>query len=132
MQTPSIDPNTVYISNLSYKRDRNGIRSIFSEFGQIRNIKIIVEPKSNQSRGMAFVEMAKAEQAKKAIEKLDQMRVDGRTIKAKYATPLKSGSISKLPADKEPTKDLKRMEIILAKKERNLKRLKLKKFDFSK
>ena len=79
--------NTVYISNLSYVRDRNGLKSLFSPFGEIKNIKIIVEPATNQSRGMAFIEMSNPAQAQRAIKELDQKIVDGRTVKVKFATP---------------------------------------------
>lgn len=86
--------NTVYISNLSYDRDRNGLKTLFVRFGEIKNIKIIVEPSTNQSRGMAFVEMGNAIEAKKAIQGLNQQIIDGRTVKATYATPLKKTSTS--------------------------------------
>jgi RNA recognition motif-containing protein len=122
--------NTVYISNLSYDRDRNGLKSLFMKFGQIKNIKIIVEPTTNQSRGMAFVEMSSALEAKNAIEALDQTRLDGRTVKAKYATPLKTTSMSRAPEKKEKNKDLAYVSKQLAKKARNDKKRKSNLFIF--
>jgi RNA recognition motif-containing protein len=117
MQTPNA---TVYISNLSYNRDRNGLKSMFLPFGKIKNIKIIVEPTTNQSRGMAFVEMTSAADAKKAIEGLNETIVDGRTVKAKYATPLKSAPIKNvIMKSSKPQKDLDFKEIQLKKKARN-------------
>lgn len=123
--------STVYISNLSYERDRNGLKSMFSKFGIIKDIKIIVEPKTNQSRGMAFVEMATPAEAKKAIEGLNAKIVDGRTVKANWATPLKEGSEPRFfyPAKvdakivkpkKTANKDLEFKDVQLAKKARNL------------
>jgi len=124
--------STVYISNLSYERDRNGIKSMFSKFGIIKDIKIIVEPKTNQSRGMAFVEMATVAEAKKAIETLNATVVDGRTVKANWATPLKEGSEPRKfypakvdakvvkPAKKSSNRDLEFKDVQLAKKARNL------------
>lgn len=112
--------NTVYISNLSYERDRNGLKSMFSQFGEIKNIKIIVEPATNQSRGMAFVEMANPVQAKNAINGLDQKIFDGRTVKVKFATPLKGTSVSRVSEKKEEKqKDLSYVSTQLAKKARN-------------
>lgn len=124
--------STVYISNLSYERDRNGLKSMFSKFGIIKDIKIIVEPRTNQSRGMAFVEMATQAEASKAIEALNATVVDGRTVKASWATPLKEGSEPRKfypakvaakvvkPAKKANNRDLDFKEIQLAKKARNL------------
>ncbi len=132
MKNISKTNSTVYISNLSYERDRNGLKSMFSKFGIIKEIKIIVEPKTNQSRGMAFIEMATPAEAKKAIEALNATIVDGRTVKANWATPLKEGSVPRkfYPAKNElktarqekkvNNRDLEFKEIQLAKKARNL------------
>ncbi len=122
--------NTVYISNLSYERDRYGLISLFKRYGQIKNIKIIVEPTTNQSRGMAFVEMSQAIEAKNAIEGLNQQIIDGRTVKARYATPLKTTSVSRAPQKKEKTKDLEYVSKQLAKKARNDKKRKSNPFIF--
>lgn len=129
MKTPPQKPsNTVYISNLSYERDRNGLRSMFAKFGEIKNIKIVVEPSTNQSRGMAFIQMETIAQATSAIEALNGKVFDGRTVKAKFATPLKESSISKKAveekdkAQKKVEKDLSFTSIQLAKKARNDKK----------
>lgn len=123
--------NTVYISNLSYKRDRNGIRSLLAEFGKIKNIKIVVEPETNQSRGMAFVEMSSLKEAKEIIETLDGMQVDGRTIKVNYAIPQPgakpSGFVNTTNAKASTKqKDLDYKAIQLAKKKRNDERRQIK------
>lgn len=116
---------TVYVSNLSYERDRNGLKSLFSKFGIIKHIKIIVEPSTNQSRGMAFVEMGSVSEAQKAIESLNEKTIDGRTIKANWATPLKEGHAPKAfkfyekKAGPKKEKDLDFKSIQLAKKARN-------------
>ena len=133
MNTQDNTQNTVYISNLSYERDRNGIKSMFAQFGEIKNIKIVVEPATNQSRGMAFVEMSNAAQAKNAIEALDQKNFDGRTIKVKYATPLKASSVSRINEKRdEKKKDLSFVTTQLAKKARNDAKRSPDKFNFKK
>jgi RNA recognition motif-containing protein len=128
---------TVYISNLSYERDRNGLKSMFSKFGIIKNIKIIVEPETNQSRGMAFVEMGSVEEAKKAIAALDKQIVDGRTVKASWAIPQKDAPqktfkprAPKSEEKKTNQKDLDYQSIQLAKKARNDARRKSNPFVF--
>lgn len=94
--------NTVYLSNLSYDRDKNGVRSLVSKYGTVKNIKIVVEPKTDVSKGMAFVEMGSPAEAKKVIEGLNGKIIDGRTLKAKPATPLKSKAEPVLKEKKEP------------------------------
>jgi RNA recognition motif-containing protein len=110
--------NTVYISNLSYRRDRTGLKIMFSRYGKITNIKIVVEPKSNQSRGMAFVEMSTSTEARNAIAGLDGVVIDGRTVKAKWATPMKTTSAPRV-ADKQDNSDLDYASKMIAKKARN-------------
>ena len=130
MPTPVIDDitkRTVYISNLSYKRDRYGLKNLFMRYGDVRNIKIIVEPTTNQSRGMAFVEMKTVEQAKAAIAGLNQAIIDGRTTKATWATPQRNVTKRPAPATetgtkRDPNRDLRHKEIQLMKKERNDRR----------
>lgn len=111
--------NTVYLSNLSYRRDKNGVKFLCSAFGQVKNIKIIVEPSTNQSRGMAFVEMLDETQARRAIAGLDNQLVDGRTLKAKFATPLKTISMNRSAKSDEPKKEIEFQSKQLLKKARN-------------
>jgi RNA recognition motif-containing protein len=121
---------TVYISNLSYKRDRNGLKSLFSRYGKIKHIKIIVEPTTNQSRGMAFVEMSSVEEASLAIEGLDGEVIDGRTVKANFAISQKEEAKKSTPQKKE--KDLDYKSIQLAKKAKNEAKRKSNPFQFKK
>jgi RNA recognition motif-containing protein len=111
--------NIVYLSNLSYKRDRNGIRSLLSSFGSIKDITIIVEPETKQSRGMAFIEMGSVAEAKLAIEGLNGKVIDRRTVKANFGVPLKAP----VKTEKRP-KDLDFKAKQIAKRERNEKKRK--------
>jgi RNA recognition motif-containing protein len=97
---------------------------MFAAFGDVTNIKIIVEPTTNQSRGMAFVEMKTIPQAKKAIETLNGRVYDGRTLKANFAIPMRPVSAPKAALEKsvkrkDDNKDLRFKDIQLAKKARN-------------
>lgn len=93
---------------------------MFAPYGIIKNIKIVVEPATNQSRGMAFVEMGSPVEAKKAIESLDGKVFSGRTVKAKPAIPMRGASTSKLgSAKKNANKDLEFSTVQQAKKARN-------------
>lgn len=122
----SNQPNTtVYLSNLSYQRDRAGLKSLLAPFGRIKNIKIIVEPTTGQSRGMAFIEMSTAEEAKNILTQMNGRSVDGRMMKVKMATPLKATSLPKIKADAPKPrhqKDLEFKDVQLMKKARNAAR----------
>lgn len=119
-----IKPNsTVYISNLSYDRDRTGLKVLFKRYGTVKIIKIIVDPKTNESKGMAFVEMGSVEEATRAIEGLDGKVIDGRTVKANYGKPQDDEAAKKkfypAPTPEKKGKKLSYKETQLAKKARN-------------
>jgi len=126
-----IKPNaTVYISNLSYERDRTGLKILFKRYGTVKFVKIIVDPKTNESKGMAFVEMSSIEEATRAIEGLDGQIIDGRTVKANYGKPQdeKASARKFYPAATEKKdKKLSYKETQLAKKARNDKKREAKK-----
>jgi RNA recognition motif-containing protein len=113
---------TVYLSNLSYKRDRNGLIRLMAGYGKVKHIHIVMEPTTQQSRGMAFIEMSSVEEAKKAIEGLNGRQVDGRLLKANYATTTKPTFVSKALEAKKLEKDVQYKEVQLMKKARNLER----------
>ncbi|MFP5492192.1 MAG: RNA recognition motif domain-containing protein [Bacteriovoracia bacterium] len=119
---------TIYLSNLSYKRDRNGIKSLLAPFARIKNIKIVMEPTTMQSRGMAFVELATTDDVKKAMDALNNRIVDGRTLKIKMATPLKATSVTKKIEAEKKQKDLEFRDVQLMKKARNVERRNRKPF----
>lgn len=84
---PVKENNTVYLSNLSYKRDKKGVSNLLSRYGTIININMIVDLDTKVSKGMAFIEMNSIEEAKKAIDGLNGQDIDGRTLKASFAIP---------------------------------------------
>jgi RNA recognition motif-containing protein len=91
-QRPIKASTTVYISNLSYGRDEKGLTFIFSKYGKVKNINLVIDLDTKQSKGMAFVEMSSLEESKRAIEGLNLHLLDGRTLKAKYAIPMRADS----------------------------------------
>ena len=81
---------TVYINNLTYKRNEKEIKELFMKFGKVINVKLIVDHVTNKSKGMAFVEMDSELSAEKAIKGLHGKEIDGRTVKVTHATPMKN------------------------------------------
>lgn len=133
MKNTSTTNTTIYLSNLSYTRDRNGLKSLLSPFGKIKDIKIIVEPKTNQSRGMAFVEMDKRVDAENIISELDGTIIDRRTLKVNWAIPQKKFASEEddfKSSPKNKNKDLTFKDVQLAKKARNEAKRKSNPFTF--
>ncbi len=80
----------IYVGNLSYKVEENELRQIFEEYGEVASVKIITDKYSGRSKGFGFIEMNDEEQAKKAIEELNQKELDGRQIIVNVARPRRS------------------------------------------
>lgn len=70
----------IFVGNLNYSITEDDIKEIFEEYGELTSVKLITDKFTGKSKGFGFVEMADAEEAKKAIEELNGAEVEGRTI----------------------------------------------------
>ena len=77
----------IYISNLSFDVNDSDLKELFEEYGQVSSAKVITDKFSGKSRGFGFVEMPSDDEAKKAIEELNQAEYDGKTINVSVAKP---------------------------------------------
>lgn len=98
---------TVYIGNLNYDRDENGIKFLFSRYGKVKSIEIATD--SGKSKGYAFVKMFEKEEAELAVKELNGEVVDGRTLKVSIAkereyddTPVESTQPTRPAETKRP------------------------------
>ena len=77
----------IYVGNLSFRATEDEIKQAFGRFGQVSKVSIIVDRETGRSRGFAFVEMPSLEEAKAAIEALNQQEISGRRISCNEARP---------------------------------------------
>lgn len=63
------------------------MRSWFEEYGTVDRVQIITDRDTGRSRGFAFVEMADAAEADRAIEALNGASVNGRALNVNEARP---------------------------------------------
>jgi RNA recognition motif-containing protein len=62
----------LYVGNLPYDADEQGLRAAFSKDGRtVERVHIVLDRETQRPRGFAFVEMATDEQAKAAIAAMD-------------------------------------------------------------
>jgi RNA recognition motif-containing protein len=69
----------MYVGNLNYAVTEKELNDLFGEFGEVTYAKVITRP-DGRSKGFGFVEMAEEDQAKDAMEKLNQSSFMERTI----------------------------------------------------
>ncbi|MFO7698288.1 MAG: RNA-binding protein [Anaerolineae bacterium] len=77
----------LYVGNLSFNTDQEGLRTLFSEAGAVADSVVITDRETGQSKGFGFVEMADEDGAKTAVERFDGSQLDGRSIKVAEAKP---------------------------------------------
>ncbi len=77
----------LFVGNLDYTVTSDDIKQAFAQFGTIVDAVVIMDKMTGRSRGFGFVEYAKDEEAKAAIEKLNGSELKGRKINVNEAKP---------------------------------------------
>ncbi len=75
----------IYIGNLAYSVTQEDLQTLFAEFGEVQEAKVIKDHRSNQSKGFGFVEMPSNSEADQAIKALNGKFIGGRNIKVNPA-----------------------------------------------
>lgn len=81
------DEVKLYVGNLDYATDEQRLRDEFSQFGTVTDVFLPVERGTNRPRGFGFVTLSTRDSAEKAISKMDQAQLDGRTIRVNESRP---------------------------------------------
>jgi len=77
----------LFVGNLPYNMNDQRLAEVFAQAGTVVSAKVISDKYSGRSRGFGFVEMASAEEGKKAIEMFHNQDVDGRPLVVNEARP---------------------------------------------
>ena len=78
---------SIYVGNLSYDATEEDIRQAFAEHGEVASVNIVTYRETGRSRGFAFVEMPDGDEAKKAIDNLNETEIAGRSITVSESRP---------------------------------------------
>jgi len=77
----------IYVGNLSYNVNADDLKTLFSEHGAVTEVNLITDKYTGQSKGFAFIEMAKQADAEAAIKALSEFALKGRNLKVNQARP---------------------------------------------
>ena len=80
----------ILIRNLARSTSEAEILKLFQEYGSVQSCNLVMDEKSKESKGFAFVEMPKVGDVKAAIKNLDGKEVDGSKIRVKKAEAKKA------------------------------------------
>lgn len=78
----------LYVGNLSYDTNENGLKDFFGKVGSVESAVIITDKISGRSKGFGFVEMGSDDEAQKAVDTLNGGELDGRNISVAEARPM--------------------------------------------
>lgn len=70
----------IFIGGLNFSVDENILRTEFSKFGVVKNVKLCKDSTTGKSRGFAFITYTSSAEAELAITEMDGKEFYGRKI----------------------------------------------------
>jgi len=77
--------NRLYVGNLAFSTTEETIREAFAQFGEVTEVKLMLDRDTGQSRGFSFVTMADPQAAAKALTQMSGHMLDGRALRVDQA-----------------------------------------------
>ncbi len=75
----------LFVAGLPYDMDDAELEEFFEKFGTVTSVKVAMDRETGKSKGFAFVEMANAQEAKEAIEGLNDLPIGKKVLVVKEA-----------------------------------------------
>ncbi|MFN3233786.1 MAG: RNA recognition motif domain-containing protein [Gammaproteobacteria bacterium] len=80
----------IYVGNLPYEINEDGLRDMFVKYGDIAEVKLIKDQATGRSKGFAFITFDQDSAAKSALES-DGTEIQSRRIKVSAAREDRAG-----------------------------------------
>jgi RNA recognition motif-containing protein len=77
----------LFVGNLSYRTLDSDLQDYFAQAGVVSKVDVMLDKFTGKSRGFAFIEMATAEEANKAVELFHNKEFQGRSLTVNIARP---------------------------------------------
>ena len=71
----------IYVGQLSHNVNESELKELFSEFGEVASVKLIMDHYSGRSKDFGFIDMPNNSEADVAIKALNKSMFRGREIK---------------------------------------------------
>ena len=75
----------IFVAGLPYDLDDAELEEIFEKFGTVKSAKVTMDRETGKSRGFGFVEMPNTDEAKDAIENLNDISLGKKPLVVKAA-----------------------------------------------
>lgn len=92
----------LYVGNLSYEATEAELEDLFKGFGNVRSVEIIYNTRTYKSKGYAFVEMCRLDDARHAAEVLHGQPFMGRELMVSAASDKAAGENAAPTEEKAP------------------------------
>jgi len=79
----------IYVGNLSRQASGDDLREAFEAFGEVESAHVVKDRFTGESRGFGFVEMPSEEEARAAIDGMNEKEFMGRALNVNEARPRK-------------------------------------------
>ena len=77
----------LFVGSLAWGTTDDSLRDLFATVGTVASASVIMDRETNRSKGFGFVEMSTDDEAKAAVDQLNNKELDGRTIIVNEARP---------------------------------------------
>lgn len=85
--SPSAPSSVLFVGNLSFDATEDAVWEVFSEYGDIKSVRLPTDRESGRPKGFGYVEFTDIEVAKKAYAGLVGTEIAGRAIRLDYSQP---------------------------------------------
>ncbi len=77
----------IFVGNLNFQTSESQLRTAFEQYGEVLSVNMVTDRETGRARGFAFLEMANAEEADRAIAEMNGKSLEGRTLTVNEARP---------------------------------------------
>lgn len=82
----SVPPRTLYVGGLPPETDSDALKTMFAEFGELREARVVMRSTTGRCRGFGYVTFMTARAAAIAKSALDGRVMDGGRLRVAEAT----------------------------------------------
>jgi RNA recognition motif-containing protein len=87
LKRKEVNSMNIYAGNLSFDVTEDELKELFKPYGEVTEVRLIMDKFSGKTKGLGFVEMPSKEEAEKAIAELNGKDMGGRAITVNEAKP---------------------------------------------
>lgn len=77
----------IYVGNLAFQTTETELNELFSQYGDVKDVAVILDRETGRSRGFGFVEMTDDNAGRQAMTALDGQDFGGRNLRVNESQP---------------------------------------------